>query len=234
MGANTMNRLAVIIAAAAAMVGFTGEAARSAQSATPYDWSGLYFGINTGPAFGSSDPIGLYATNFSAFSFSANGWLGGLTIGDQIQHGHTVLGIEGDIDWSSISGSSTGPIFFNGAPIGTATLHSSVHSISTFRTRLGYADRNWLYYATAGFAVTDEKSTLTSPAGFICGVGAATSPPCNPPSNLHVGITAGGGFEYGIRPNLSTKFEYIWVGAGAFNTLNENIIRAGLSWRFGM
>jgi outer membrane immunogenic protein len=201
---------------------------------TTYNWTGLYAGFNTGPTFGTSTPIGLYSSSFTAFSFSAGGWLGGLTFGDQLQSGHTVLGIEGDIDWTSISGHGTGNLFFNGAPIGTATLNSKVTSISTFRTRLGYADRNWLWYATAGFALTDEKSTLTSSNGFICGVGTVNSPPCSTSSNLHVGVTAGAGVEYGIKQNLSTRFEYIWVGAGAFNTLNENILRAGLVWRFGM
>jgi opacity protein-like surface antigen len=47
-------------------------------------------------------------------------------------------------------------------------------------------------------------------------------------------LTAGGGFEYGITPNISAKLEYLWVGAGALNTLNENIVRGGLNWRFGM
>jgi len=47
------------------------------------------------------------------------------------------------------------------------------------------------------------------------------------------GLAAGAGFEYGITPNLSTKLEYMWVGAASLNSLRENMVRAGVNWRFG-
>ena len=146
-----------------------------------------------------------------------------------------MIGIEADIDWASISGSSRGPIFLNGNNIGTATLSSTVDSISTLRTRIGYANDNWLFYGTGGIAVTNEKSTLTG-ATFICGGANAfgSNPPCTSLSDLHLGLAAGAGVEYGITENLSAKAEYIWVGAGAVNTLKENMLRVGVNWRFGM
>ena len=49
-----------------------------------YNWSGIYFGFNGGYAFGQSTPMSLYSDTFSAFNFSTNGWLGGLTAGAQI------------------------------------------------------------------------------------------------------------------------------------------------------
>jgi opacity protein-like surface antigen len=47
-------------------------------------------------------------------------------------------------------------------------------------------------------------------------------------------LAAGAGIEYGITQNLSAKGEWIWIGAGAGNTLKDNLLRAGLNWRFGM
>jgi outer membrane immunogenic protein len=199
-----------------------------------YNWTGIYLGINGGYAIGQSTPMSLYSDSFSAFNYNADGWIGGLTAGAQIQSGHTVIGIEGDIDWANITGSSQGNIFFNGGAIGTATLSSTVNSISTLRTRIGYAADNWLFYVGGGLAVTNEQSNLTGAIGFICGTGAANNPPCSSLTNLHLGLSAGLGVEYGITPNLSAKAEWVWVGAGAFNTLNENMLRAGLNWRFGM
>jgi outer membrane immunogenic protein len=143
------------------------------------------------------------------------------------------MGIEGDIDWANITGSSRGTVFFNGSPIGTATLSSTVNSISTLRTRVGYAADNWLIYISGGLAATNEHSVLTG-ATFLCGSGAANSPPCSSLTDLHVGLAAGAGVEYGITPNLSAKAEWVWVGAGALNTLKENLLRGGLNWRFGM
>ena len=174
--------------------------------------------------------MSLYSNNFTAFNYGASGFLGGLTAGAQIQSGHTVIGVEGDIDWSNITGSGHGTILNNSVFVGTATLSSTVNSISTLRTRIGYANDNWLYYLTGGIAVTNEASTLSS-ATFVCG---GANPPCTSPTDLHLGLAAGAGVEYGITQNLSAKAEYIWVGAGAGNTLKENMLRAGVNWRFGM
>jgi outer membrane immunogenic protein len=199
-----------------------------------YNWTGIYVGVNGGYGFGQQTPGSLFGDSFSAFNYNGNGWLGGGTVGAQIQSGHTVIGLEGDIDWARINASGSGPVAFNGFQIGTATLSSSLSSISTLRARVGYAYENWLFYGTGGLAATNETSTLTGPVGFVCGTGAAGSPPCSSPTDLHLGLAAGAGVEYGITPNLSAKGEWIWVGAGAGNTLKENMLRAGVNWRFGM
>jgi len=199
-----------------------------------YTWTGIYLGVNGGYGFGQQTPGSLFGDSFSAFNYNANGFLGGLTAGAQIQSGHTLLGLEADIDWAHINGSSSGAVSFNGFPIGTATLSSTLSSVSTARARVGYALDNWLFFITGGLAVTNETSTLTGPVGFVCGTGAFNSPPCSSPAELHLGLAAGAGLEYGITQNLSAKGEWIWVGAGAGNTLKENMLRAGLNWRFGM
>jgi opacity protein-like surface antigen len=59
--------------------------------------------------------------------------------------------------------------------------------------------------------------------GFTCG----TTVPCNSKSAYTQGLAAGAGVEYGFTTSLSAKAEYLWIGAGAGNTLKENIIRAG-------
>jgi len=179
--------------------------------------------------------MSLFSSDYTAFNFNANGGFVGLTAGAQIQSGHTVIGIESTIDWADLTGSSRGPIFLNGNNIGTATLSANVNSISTLQTRIGYAADNWLIYGTGGLAITNEKSTLTG-ATFVCGAPNAfgSNPPCTSISNFHIGLAAGGGVEYGVTDNLSVKAEYTWVGAGAINTLKENMVRVGANWRFGM
>jgi outer membrane immunogenic protein len=200
-----------------------------------YNWTGIYFGLNGGYTFGQSTPMSLFSSDYTAFNFNANGGFVGLTAGAQIQSGHTVIGIESTIDWADLTGSSRGPIFLNGNNIGTATLSANVNSISTIQMRIGYAADNWLIYGTGGLAVTNEKSTLTG-ATFICGAPNAfgSNPPCTSISSFHIGLAAGGGVEYGVTENLSVKAEYTWVGAGAINTLKENMVRVGANWRFGM
>jgi len=223
----------VMISSAAYAADLPLEPAYAAPVVPPvaiYNWTGLYLGLNGGYTIGQATPMSLYSTNFTAFNYNANGFLGGVTAGAQIQSGHTVIGIEADIDWSNISGSGRGTIFNNSILVGTATLSSNVNSISTLRTRIGYANDNWLFYLTGGIAVTNDESTLTG-ATFVCG---GANPPCTSVTDLHLGLAAGAGVEYGITQNLSAKAEYTWVGAGAVNTLRENMLRAGVNWRFGM
>jgi outer membrane immunogenic protein len=196
-----------------------------------YSWTGIYLGANVGYGFGQQTPMSLYSGNFDAFDYNTNGWLAGVTFGAQIQSGRTVLGLEGDIAWTDIDGSSTGPVKLNNLVIGNATLSSKLSSISTLRARVGYAVDNWMLYGTGGVAITKQTSTITS-STFICNTPG--TPSCSSPSDYHLGLAVGAGVEYGITQNLSTKLEYIWVGAGAGNTLRENIVRAGLNWRFGM
>ena len=82
-----------------------------------YTWTGIYFGVNGGYGFGQQTPGSLFGGDFSAFNYNANGWLGGLTAGAQLQNGHTLLGLEADIDWAHINGSSSGTVSFNGSPM---------------------------------------------------------------------------------------------------------------------
>src|SRR5260370_29715455 len=65
-----------------------------------YNWTGFYIGINGGGGFGSSNWD-------STGSRDVSGGLIGGTAGYNYQFGQVVAGIEGDIDWSGINGSTT-------------------------------------------------------------------------------------------------------------------------------
>jgi outer membrane immunogenic protein len=196
-----------------------------------YNWTGIYFGINGGYGFGRLDPLALFSNDYDSLEYSANGWLVGGTFGAQIQSGHVVMGIEADLDWSNIEGSGTGTVTKLGVVQGTATLSSKVKAIGTIRTRVGYAQDNVLYFGSLGVAATSASSEFTQGVGILCNAPGQVK--CSSKSDLHPGLTAGAGVEYGLTANLSTKVEYVWIGAGAINTLNEHTVRAGVNWRFG-
>ena len=207
------------------------QAYKSAPVVAPvYNWTGIYIGANAGYGMGKQDPLGLISNDFDRFDYTLSGGMIGGTFGAQIQSGHVVLGLEGDIDWTSMSGSGSGSVVKLGVLQGTATIASKVSGIDTLRARVGYAYDNWLFYGTAGVALTNDTSSFTQTVGFVCNNGIV---PCTSKADWHAGVAGGAGIEYGITPNLSTKVEYLWVGAGAGNTLTENIVRAGLNWRFG-
>jgi outer membrane immunogenic protein len=207
------------------------QAYQSAPVVAPvYNWTGIYVGANAGYGSGKQDPLGLFSNDFAAFNYTLSGGMAGGTFGAQIQSGHVVMGLEGDIDWTSMSGSGTGSVVKLGVLQGTATISSNVSVIDTLRTRIGYAQDNWLLYGTVGIALTNDVSSFGQTVGFACNTGVVA---CTSKTDWHAGLAAGAGIEYGLTQNLSTKVEYLWVGAGAANTLKENMVRAGLNYRFG-
>src|ERR1700712_2571881 len=113
---------------------------------------------------------------------------------------------------------------------GTATIASKVSMIDTLRTRIGYAQDNLLFYGTVGVALTNDTSSFPQTVGFACNTGVVA---CNSKSDWHAGLAAGAGMENGLTPNIRTKLELLLVGAGAANTLYENMVRVGLNYRFG-
>jgi outer membrane immunogenic protein len=188
-----------------------------------FSWTGIYIGVNGGGAFGTSswaDPV------FPTGNFNVTGGLFGGTIGGNYQFGQFVAGIEADGDWANISGTT-----FNNCVVGCETKSDW---LATVRGRVGYAWDRVLFYGTAGAAIANEQAGL--PGGPFA-------------SATQVGWTAGVGVEYAFLPNLTAKVEYLFVDlpnfncgvafcsgtAGAIDTvsLNQNIIRAGINYKFG-
>lgn len=184
--------------------------------APPYSWTGFYLGINGGGAFGSSswDSTG---------SRDISGGLVGGTLGYNYQFGHAVVGVEGDIDWADINGTTS-----NACPGGCKT---SDTWLSTVRGRLGYAADRFMPYVTGGAAFGDIRAQ----APGLGQVGADRT-----------GWTLGGGLEAALTTNWTAKVEYLYVDLGSFNcglncgaglttdnvSFHTNILRAGVNYKF--
>ena len=176
------------------------------------------------------DPLSLITSQYDKINTDIGGWMVGGTFGAQIQSGHVVLGVEGDMDWANIKGTTTVIPTILGAPAPfTATLAGEIRSISTVRVRVGYAVQNWLMYGTGGVAVISGKTT-TSLAGVTCGTVGNLR--CSGDST-RVGIAAGLGIEYGIDQNWSVKTEYLWIGAASDRDAYIHTVRGGINYRFG-
>ena len=164
-----------------------------------YNWSGAYIGINGGGAFSGSN--------------SSSGGLIGGTLGYNLQSGPLVWGIEGDLDWTRIRGSS-------------AINETSNRWLSTVRGRLGYAmgaTGSVMPYITGGVAFGDINNA----------VGAASS------RTSKTGYALGGGIEAALTGPWTAKVEYLYVDLGNGPTVgavtsdfHTNIVRAGLNYRF--
>jgi outer membrane immunogenic protein len=179
-----------------------------------YNWTGFYIGVNGG-AFGHSNWDG-------ASGFNLTGGLVGGTIGFNWQPGPLVLGIESDLDWSGISGSTN-----NLCPLGCKTANSW---LGTVRARAGYAFDRIMPYVTAGLAFGNIK---------------AATPGFRGADNANTGWTVGAGLEVAIGGGWTAKAEYLFVDLGSANcgfncgalandnvTFRTSIVRGGLNYRF--
>jgi outer membrane immunogenic protein len=187
-----------------------------------YNWGGIYIGVNGGYGFGDST----WGAPASTGSFNTTGFLAGGTLGFNYQFGAFVLGIEGDGDWTNLSGSTSG------GACGTSLsgCQTSAEWLATVRGRAGYAFDRVLVYGTAGGA-----------GGNIT---AKTSVTSN--TSDEFGWTAGGGIEFAFAPNWTAKAEYLFVdlqngscgtacaaaGTASSVSFTESLVRAGVNFKF--
>jgi outer membrane immunogenic protein len=156
------------IALATAITGsaFAAEPLPPPPPVLTYNWTGIYLGINGGGGFGQQDPFNIVTNRFDHASISLSGGTVGGTAGAQLQIAHVVVGIETDLDWAGITGSSllTPTIFGIAAPF-TVNATTTFRWDLTARARVGYAYDNWLLYATGGLVLIGAKTDLTGAFG---------------------------------------------------------------------
>jgi outer membrane immunogenic protein len=184
-----------------------------------YNWTGFYAGINGGYGFGNSE----WSSPAGTSNFDINGGLVGGTVGYNYQMGRAVFGLEGDIDWSDIHGSTAS------VPCLGSSCETKNSWLGTARGRIGYAFDRFLPYVTAGAAFGDVKMNA---------LGLASE------TDTRVGWTAGAGVEFAISGPWTAKVEYLYVdlgnstcsaascGASTSVDFTSNLVRAGLNYRF--
>jgi len=199
----------------------------------PYNWTGLYIGLEGGGGWGTSHHASAGIPEFTG-NFDVSGGLVGGTAGYDWQLGQAVFGIEGDASYAWLRGSTRGigPVF---CPDGTtmANCTTKLRGLETLRLRAGYALDRWLPYVTGGLAV-----------GQI--YGASDPGSVNSGSATRAGWTVGGGIEGALAPHWTAKIEYLYAdfgtadrlfvrqpGAFPFNVnFKTNIVRVGVNYRF--
>jgi outer membrane immunogenic protein len=180
-------------------------------AAPVFTWTGAYVGINGGYGWGTST----FSAPFATGSFDVSGGLVGGTLGYNYQVGQGVFGLEGDIDWSGIQGSTV---------CGGTTCETRNNWLSTVRGRLGYSFDRFMPYVTGGLAVGDIETS-------IAGVGSGR--------DTKAGWTVGGGVEAVLDGPWTAKVEYLYVDLGRGGTVlgtdaefKSHIVRGGVNYRF--
>jgi outer membrane immunogenic protein len=180
-----------------------------------FSWTGFYLGLNGGGGWGHSSWDRTGEIDLSG------GFIGG-TAGFNWQTGQMVLGIEGDVDWSGMSGTS--------AAFCSAGCTTKTDWLGTVRGRVGYSFDRFLPYFTGGLAAGDIQASTPGFAGA---------------TQTNLGWTLGAGMEVAIVGNWSAKAEYLHVDLGSFNcgtacggftpdnvSLKEDLVRGGVNYKF--
>ncbi len=222
---------------------------RKAPMAEPYvappifTWTGFYVGAAIGGGWTNDNARiagagGVIATE----NMNSSGVVGGLYAGYNYQFSNAiVLGLEADVDATSISKTS-GVINVLGGPpfLGNAD-KESIPWQGSLRGRLGYAIDHVLLYATGGFAfggINTSYATAGVPGSLVSFNGTQT------------GWTVGGGLEYAFNANWIGRVEYRYTQFSAFtdnpvapgnalaafnvrHNVSENAVKVGIAYKFG-
>ena len=195
--------------------------------APAFSWTGCYVGAHIGGDFGHSTwnqqftptPVGM----------STSGVIAGGQIGCNYQMNQFVVGVEGELWGSSLSGSTM---------IGGEGFHTSSRVAGDIAIRGGYAIDHTLLFAKVGVAMAKYKyRTDNINGGNVSSFGRAT----------HTGLLLGLGAEYAIDMHWSVKAEYDFITYGRKNSNffvgtffdnsasiknTENLFKVGVNYRF--
>ena len=232
-------------------------------------WGGWYVGGNAGGSWGDiklsrqvaagagaiviPPPDVALINGVNSNGSNKTGFTGGLEGGYNYVSDDWLFGLEGE--WvalsvnnrvsNSLTSAITSPIFPPPPPVTyTITQRADTDWMVDFRPRIGYVAGPWLFFASAGIAFADVKSSMqfsatTSPVEAFGGAEK---------SSTRTGWIAGLGAGYAISPEWSIKGEWLYADFGTTRTtataadgfatlttsadVKTNILRVGADFRF--
>ncbi|MGD0185983.1 MAG: outer membrane protein [Roseiarcus sp.] len=202
-----------------------------------FNWTGFYIGGNIGGVWTQDGVVDLDPLNYGDIPGNSNtlglsGLLGGVQAGYNYQVQSFVLGVEGDLDFSSAKGSFSN--FLHGEP---AVHSASLPFFGDIRARVGVAFDRFLPYVTGGVVFANLNNSLVDyDYPFSLNRGSTAT-----------GWTVGAGVEYAIDNHWSVKAEYLFMqfpdvtastvipdaGTYAFKFKDSaQLARVGVNYRF--
>jgi len=179
--------------------------------ASPFNWTGFYFGLEAGYGFAAQD-IGLNSTilqNPGSIGSNATGGIGGINAGFLYQFSPMwAWGVEARFDATSIKADG------NVANVGSI-LTTSLPWEGSVVGRLGIIPEQRLFlYGLGGVAFGEVKQSV--PAAVMTGLQLSAD-------NVHVGWTAGAGIEYAFTQSLIGGLEYRYVNLGSHGVCDPTL-----------
>ncbi|MEZ5890269.1 MAG: outer membrane beta-barrel protein [Xanthobacteraceae bacterium] len=175
-----------------------------------FNWSGFYIGADVGAAWGSNNWYDRFDGTLST-SYWTNGVLAGVHAGWNYQTGPIVLGVEGNLDFTSTRGSSSVVnLLTNLGGASTASLSTETNWVSTVVGRAGVTSGQVLYYLVGGWALQGSEHTASAFYPGLVGGGSLAQTI----SDTGSGYVLGFGGEFAVWQNFSAKLEYNYMDFG--------------------
>ncbi|MEI9915872.1 MAG: outer membrane beta-barrel protein [Methylovirgula sp.] len=195
-----------------------------------FSWTGVYIGAQVGYEWGHTSPgvdTGAIAGVVGLPGFRDQGVVGGGHVGYNYEVGSLggflpglggtgggiVVGLEGDVNGASYTGSE---VF-----AGLLGLRDRTEVDASIRGRLGVAFDRVLIYGTGGAAFGSIRNSVFIPGGLAEGHETG-----------RVGWTAGGGIEYAIDNNWSVRAEYRYTDYGHYDVGYGTVLPVGFLLRY--
>ena len=217
-----------------------------------WSWTGFYLGGHVGAGWGTTEVelnsvtvtgAGLGGIGLGGFAIpiaqtQTNGFLGGIQGGFNWQLASwAVVGVEADVSWTDIKGSSPCIAIFS--------CRTSHDWIATVAGRFGVTYDRAMFYVKGGVAWAQSEYSASLNLPGVVAINLINS-------DTRVGALFGTGIEYAFLPNWSAKVEYNYIdfGTETYNfplgianvaTINFgtgiherlHLVKAGLNFRFG-
>lgn len=167
------------------------------QAAPVLSWTGFYLGGHAGGAWSKvnfNDSFTLAPNVTNSGRFSADGAIGGVQFGYNLQRGPLVYGIEADLGGMGLSGSKSFLLY-------GVEDSSSTRFYGDITGRLGYAAGRNLFYLKGGAAFLNGNFKFDA-------LGSGGILHSYRENDTLWGWTLGSGVEYELHPHWSIKAEY--------------------------
>jgi high affinity Mn2+ porin len=215
------------------------------KAAPTFDWSGFYLGVHVGynrgttrarladsPASADLDDPTAAPPFVGSFSNPVGSLYGGVQLGyNHVLPSRLLVGIEADATFPNYL--SADDVVWSRVTA-VADTAEKIDYLASVRGRIGYAFPYWMIYATGGFAWANGR--------FLQSPGVTDDP--DKVLHLHTGWVAGGGAEFAIAGNWTTRLEYLYYnlgradavfpsGTGASSSFDMHAVRLGLNFKPG-
>ncbi len=200
-----------------------------------FTWTGCYVGAHVGGDSGNSS-WGNIPSPIGSVSYDTAGAIGGGQVGCNYQIQNFVIGAEGELWASGLTGSTSR--FIGGEGGGTFGFKTQSNLAGDIAARFGFAMDRTLFFGKIGAAWADYKFTATYESPDSPDTGKGT----------YAGLLLGVGIEYALDAHWSIKGEYDYINYGSKSihmyessgvydftssiSNSENIFKVGANYRW--